>query len=210
MENDQNSLPNWKVSATQTADPEISLNKYNAELTLFKENNDIHNSRGIFLIKENFPVMTFIFCAPQIKPTPIVFCTRLDFTNYDIEPISITFINPLSGDKLRFGEMPIHFRRKVPLAIPQSPVQQFQFQDLLVGYGNDDFPFLCLPGVREYHNHPAHTGDSWLLHRGKGGEGTLGFLLESLYTYGIPPLQLNFNLLINVNGFTLNANVISQ
>jgi hypothetical protein len=29
-------------------------------------------------------------------------------------------------------------------------------------------PFLCIAGVREYHDHPGHSGDSWDLHRTTG------------------------------------------
>ena len=29
-------------------------------------------------------------------------------------------------------------------------------------------PFLCVPGTREYHSHPQHSGDDWLLHRSTG------------------------------------------
>ena len=28
-------------------------------------------------------------------------------------------------------------------------------------------PFLCLRGIREYHDHPQHTGDEWLLYKDK-------------------------------------------
>jgi hypothetical protein len=26
-------------------------------------------------------------------------------------------------------------------------------------------PFLCLRGIREYHEHPQHSGDDWFLYR---------------------------------------------
>jgi len=26
-------------------------------------------------------------------------------------------------------------------------------------------PFLCVRGIREYHEHPQHSGDEWLLYR---------------------------------------------
>ncbi|WP_241359668.1 putative metal-binding protein, partial [Escherichia coli] len=62
--------------------------------------------------------------------------------------------------------------------------------------GPDDIPFLCLPGVREYHDHPAHTGDSWLLHR-RSGEGSLHFILESIWKHGVEPLD-GFNVMVQV------------
>ena len=30
-------------------------------------------------------------------------------------------------------------------------------------------PFLCLRGIREYHEHPQHTGDDWMLYRKHSG-----------------------------------------
>ena len=48
-------------------------------------------------------------------------------------------------------------------------------------------PFLCLVGVREYHDHPAHTGDAWWLHR-KTGAGSLSHLLNVFHSYAIAPI----------------------
>lgn len=60
--------------------------------------------------------------------------------------------------------------------------------NLLQSNRPDDYPFICLPGVREYHDNPAHTGDSWLLHRGSG-EGSLAFILEKIWVYGVDPIS---------------------
>ena len=54
---------------------------------------------------------------------------------------------------------------------------------LMQAYGDDDIPFLCLAGVREYHEHPAHSGDHWLSHR-TSGAGRLVRLLEVISKYG--------------------------
>jgi hypothetical protein len=65
----------------------------------------------------------------------------------------------------------------------------------------DEIPFLCIPGVREYHQHPAHTGNSWLLHRGTG-EGTLFFIVDQLWKYGVQGVaSYNCQLAISINGF---------
>jgi Predicted metal binding domain len=54
--------------------------------------------------------------------------------------------------------------------------------------------FLCLPGTRAYHEHPAHSGDPWELHR-KTGEGRLFALLETVWRYGAAPMdQLKINI----------------
>lgn len=48
---------------------------------------------------------------------------------------------------------------------------------------SDAIPFLCVAGVREYHDHPAHSGDPWELHRTTGA-GSLVRLLDLIHTYG--------------------------
>ena len=52
---------------------------------------------------------------------------------------------------------------------------------------DDEIPFLCHPGVREYHEHPAHDGNDWLLHR-TSVEGTLDRLLQILFDRGASQL----------------------
>ena len=58
---------------------------------------------------------------------------------------------------------------------------------VLQAYGPEEIPFLCLAGVREYHEHPAHSGDIWELHRASGA-GRLVRLLEIIHRYGIEPI----------------------
>ena len=59
---------------------------------------------------------------------------------------------------------------------------------LMQAYGDDDIPFLCLAGVREYHEHPAHSGDHWLSHR-TFGAGRLVRLLEVISKYGLETIH---------------------
>jgi hypothetical protein len=61
-------------------------------------------------------------------------------------------------------------------------------QPLMQFHSPDDIPFLCLAGVREYHEHPGHTGDMWELHRPTGA-GRLVRLLEIIYKYGIQSIN---------------------
>ncbi len=58
-----------------------------------------------------------------------------------------------------------------------------QAQPLMQAHGDDDIPFLCLAGVREYHEHPAHTGDPWESHR-RSGAGRLVRLVQIISKYG--------------------------
>jgi hypothetical protein len=73
--------------------------------------------------------------------------------------------------------------------------------DRLMQWQSDqEVPFLCHPGVREYHRHPAHDGNDWLLHR-MSGEGNLGRILQLLFDYGssrLLGLQLQVSPLVNM------------
>ncbi len=78
---------------------------------------------------------------------------------------------------------------------------QGQMEQLMQGYGPDDIPFLCIAGVREYHEHPAHTGDSWQLHRAQGA-GRLVRLLDVISRYGVQSIAgYAVSLVTQVSGF---------
>ncbi|WP_306919914.1 putative metal-binding protein [Rhizobium mesoamericanum] len=55
---------------------------------------------------------------------------------------------------------------------PPDLIQPNTVTDFIQANSLEDEPFLCMAGVREYHDNPAHSGDPWLLHRGSG-EGRL-------------------------------------
>lgn len=71
-------------------------------------------------------------------------------------------------------------------------------QPLLQAHAPEDIPFLCLPGIREYHAHPGHSGDPWELHR-TSGAGSLARLIDVVRTYAVEPIAgWNVNLVPQV------------
>lgn len=38
--------------------------------------------------------------------------------------------------------------------------------------------FVCMRGVREYHNHPSHLNESWASYRGQDGMNLVGLLIQ--------------------------------
>ena len=88
----------------------------------------------------------------------------------------------------------------MPAPVPGGPkVQVMMSQDLMQANTPEDIPFLCIPGVKEYHDHPGHSGDPWELHR-SAGEGRLVRLLEVISKYGLEPVQgFNVNLVPQVS-----------
>lgn len=168
------------ISALQHIDPKVSEIKFAKELEQFNKNRGIQRKRGIILLDAKFPNIFIAFSAIKLNPPPIVFAVKINFNNYDLEPPSVVFIDPFTFESItQLNQISIHFLRKIPNSKKLQPLLQ---QD------NGNLPFICFPGIREYHNHPAHTGDSWLLHRNIGGEGSLGFIVDKLYDYGITPL----------------------
>jgi hypothetical protein len=159
----------------QIVDPEITRQKFDAELKTFRAVQERYQRKGVICHRVLYPDIFFLFAIPKFIPYPIAFAIKVNFTNYDFEPPSVVFINPFTNDLLKREQIPIAFIQVNHLLQPQ---------DLLQGVG-DILPFFCIPGVREYHDHAAHSGDSWFLHRTKG-EGSLLFILDQLYNHSIP------------------------
>ena len=115
---------------------------------------------------------------------------RFDFTNYDAEPPSVRFVDPFSGRLLANKDLPIRLLRM----LSGTGGTGTGCRRGAAGGGSsggslpDDLPFLCIAGVKEYHNHPGHTGDPWELHR-SAGEGRLVRLLEVVSKYGLEPVS---------------------
>jgi hypothetical protein len=158
-------------------DPQVSRAKFERELANFRRMEAMHLARGWWIMSAEYPIVQIGFATPNCRPVVLALCARIDFTNYDLWPPSVVFVDPFNGKPLGLEEIIIPFLRMTPSG-PQRILQ-----------GHPGKPaFLCLPGVREYHEHPAHSGDSWLLHRG-GGEGGLQFIVDKISTYGSEAVQ---------------------
>lgn len=187
-------------------DPAVSRVKFEREVADFRKFADAYQQRGIFLIEANFPQAFAIILAINAKPVPMVpFGVLLDFSDYDVAPPSVHLVNPLTRAKLKMSEIPYRFPRlSPPPEGTPTGTQQMQTQELLQAFV-DERPFLCLQGIREYHDSPAHTGDSWFLHRGTG-VGTLAFLLDVISRYGAAPIMgPAINVQLNINGVAISA-----
>lgn len=179
----------------QFIDPDVSLAKFDTEIAEFIEFRAEYERRGWFLVQHTFPLVFVLLASPKIEPSPIVFGVLFDYSNYDAHPPSVILVKPFTREPFRYAEIPPHMRlnRAVqgsPVMMPGMPAQiQFGMQQpLLQAFDEDEVPFLCIAGVREYHEHPAHRGDIWELHR-TGGAGRLVRLLEVISRYGVEPVR---------------------
>jgi hypothetical protein len=189
--------------ATQTVDPNVSHEKFDREIAEYRAIEPELQRRGWWMLEASFPKVFVVFATPKLRPATVVFGVELDFTNYDLEPPSVRLVDPFTRRPYLCRELPSRLLRgqMVDLPIPGpggAAMQQIVPVPLMQG-APDEIPFLCLPGVREYHQHPAHTGDSWLLHRVQG-EGRLYFLLNAIHKYGVEPIN-DFSFGLQVVGF---------
>ncbi len=186
----------------QIVQPEVTRIKFDNEIAKFRAVESENRKRGIICLKVEYPVIELAFTAHLLKPPAIVFAVSIDFTNYDVEPPSIVFIDIFNGQPVTTKDVHAKFIKLGPGNIPGPGGQMISVpnfpQSILVGEPNER-PFLCIPGVKEYHNHPQHTGNSWLLSR-TNGEGELAFLIDQLYFNSIPYIKsYNVNFTVGIN-----------
>jgi len=142
-------------------DPAVSRAKFDREVARYRKLEEEHTRRGWFLIKAEYPEVFVVFGAPQLRPPALVFGVLIYFTDYDLWPPSVKLVDPFTREPYRDKDLPYRLLRQP--AMPNDPalaeqIQLVQPQDLMVAYDPEDVPFLCMPGVREYHEHPAHSG----------------------------------------------------
>jgi len=176
----------------QYADADVSRKKFEREITEFQSLAAEYRRRGWFLVEAKFPHVLVLLASAKLQPSPIVTGVAFDYTNYDAAPPSVRLVNPFTGVPYKASELPTQLLRALPeqqLQFPGAPVgapaiAMQAAQPLMQALTPEDIPFLCLAGVREYHDHPAHSGDVWDLHRA-GGAGRLVRLLEVIHRYGV-------------------------
>lgn len=147
------------------------------------------------MMRAEFPKALVGFVTMKTKPRAVAFGALFDFTNYDLWPPSVRIVDPFTEIPYRANELPTLLWRRTPDGQVGEPVQigpnEFVIANRLMQWWEGETPFVCLPGIREYHENPAHSGDSWFLHR-NNGEAALYNILEKLWRYGADAID-NFN-----------------
>ena len=189
-------------NAAQYVDPAVSRAKFDREIADYRAIEADYRTRGWFLVTADWPVVVVVLASAKTRPPTIVTAVHFDYTNYDAEPPSVRLVDPFSGRFLSSKDLPTRLPRTIPgpeMAIPGGPKGRLNtVQDLMQAHSPEDLPFLCVPGVKEYHDHPGHSGDSWELHR-SSGEGRLIHLLAVISKYGLEPVKgFNVNLVPQV------------
>ena len=202
------------MSEPQFVDPAVSRKKFNREIAEFRSQAAEYGRRGWFLADAEFPKALVILAAGKTQPVSILCGVRFDYSNYDAAPPSVRLVHPLTREPYTWSQVPTRLPRmpsppnageavaqprppgvaqalppEVAQALAQGGVQaRVVVQPLMQAHGDDDIPFLCVAGVREYHEHPAHTGDPWESHR-TAGAGRLIRLVEVISKYGLETID---------------------
>lgn len=189
-------------------DPAVCRAKFQRELDEFKAQQPAYHRRGVWLLDDTFPEIFLALMAVKSPSLSAVFGVIINFENYDVEPPSVRFVHPVTRQPLRAMDLPHRMPRLKTVkglngeaATGPDGAILVEQQDLVQAEDPQRPGFVCLQGVREYHAHPAHSGDSWWLHRGTG-IGRLAYLINILAKYGIDTVQ---GIRFQFAGFTLNV-----
>jgi len=152
---------------------DITRAKFQEQLDRWHANADAYARRGWLLLTTGDLSVDIGFLqnvAMGGRTIPVMTtCVRLDYWNFDLWPPSLTFLDPVT----RHPAPP-------PVRAPDR-VSATEVRDALIDQHPETLqPFLCLPGIREYHSHPQHSGDDWLLHRHLR-EGDLAVVCERIW-----------------------------
>ena len=151
---------------------EVSRAKLGRELADWHSNAELYRRRGWLLLGAHDLDVHVAFVAPvavgEMSLPVITTAIRLNFDNYDLWPPSLTFIDPMTGQPA------------LPVVSAPERDQHGEPRNVLLGHPITKLPFLCLPGLREYHSHPQHSGDDWLLHR-TSGQGRLAVICDRVW-----------------------------
>jgi len=166
-------------------DPEVNRLKFDREVGVLVNQRPTLESRGIVMLSStSYPYVDLLFVPrhpmqagvpmtqagsillPQVQLMMVqvpslagsAFKAHLDLTDYDLRAPSLELRDPWNDNLLPYPTMfrALEFEadRKVHVV-------------LLDDHPSTHKPFLCIRGIREYHEHPQHSGDDWLLYRGE-------------------------------------------
>lgn len=189
------------MTSAQSTDPVVSRKKFNREINEFRSLSDEYCQRGWFMSYAKYPHALVILATAKTNPITILSGVFFDYTNYDVVPPSVKLVNPITAKPYKFSELPTHLPRLIPAS---EQTNEPKLQPFMVAHDQNDIPFLCLAGVREYHEHPAHSGDSWELHR-PSGAGRLIRLIEIISKYGLETINGLSVQMTPIIGFNFNV-----
>ena len=129
-------------------DSEVSQRKFQAEVeSLGGEAAAYASAKGWRVISADYPLLA-VALRHSRSGREIEF--RFSCNDWDGMPPSLTLHDPADGRELGWSEWPK------------------RGWSVLNSHPSTGRPFLCLPGIREYHSHSSHVRDRWDGYRLRG------------------------------------------
>jgi hypothetical protein len=166
-------------------DRDVNLAKFEREVELLRSQRALLAGWGCHLVRaENLEIdilvvptrrlmvgVPTVYTPPGVAPlappqyqlvvmpgalAAMTFGVRFHLDDYDLRAPSVTFRHPIDWTLLSLQEVPrgAHDIDGVFMNVVQE------------NHPATGATFLCMRGTREYHEHPQHSGDEWLLYRG--------------------------------------------
>ena len=137
-------------------DTAVSLRKFEAEVrSLNAEAADYASAKGWTIATATYPALSVVL-RHSVSNREIEF--RFVCDDWDEQPPSLSLHHPGDGRELLWEDWP-----KGGWVVHDS-------------HPSTGRPFLCLPGIREYHIHNSHLSDRWDGYRLWGTYGLLGIV----------------------------------
>lgn len=168
-------------------DVRVSRIKFDQEVERLHTQSEILQQRGVVIQKIRFPIVETVFIPrrnlkltlPAQPPSGTLiipagvqgqvmatfdvpnlsaraFGTRISLNDFDQRAPSVVFCDPFTWEELAYNQL--HRGNHIG-------DNGKAFNVLLDGHPITKKPFLCMRGIREYHEHPQHTGDDWMQYR---------------------------------------------
>ena len=134
----------------------VSLKKFDTAVQLSRADAALYVAgKGWDVGAAVYPTLSVVFRHPRS-------CRAVEFRfncdNWDELPPSLTLHDPEDGRELPWEEWPK------------------EVWSVLNSHPSTGKPFLCLPGIREYHTHSSHLGDMWERYRPLSSYSLLGIV----------------------------------
>lgn len=165
-------------------DARVSKLKFELEVERISAQAAALQKRGVLIQKIQYPVVEAIFiprknvalCLPVELPpdgslppgsirqlsieyhavTGKAFGARIFLDDFDQRAPSVVFCDPFTWEELTYDKL----HRGNHIGSDNKA-----FNVILDAHPLTKKPFLCMRGIREYHEHPQHTGDDWMQYR---------------------------------------------
>ncbi len=161
-------------------DPRVARRKFERERQRVLDNADLLAARGCFIRTASYPNIDVLFVS--LKPVQVItpvsvrtpagealrqvavnypplvarpFLARIGLDDFDLRPPSVVFLNPDTKNPLAAHEV-------VRGRLVEGQASQVV---VLTAHPKTGLPFLCLRGIREYHDHVQHGNEDWFRYR---------------------------------------------